>query len=255
VLVVANVMPFVWMALGSFKTYDDLARNPWLPRPWTLANYREILERGGFVQGFINSVLVVIPRVTLICFTSVGVGYVFAKYRFPGRDLLFTLLLSTMMVPFVVVLIPLYVTLADFGLINKLGALIVVAIYSTVGTFILRQAILDIPDDLLDAARIDGAGEVWIYARLIIPLVKAPLAALAIFAFLGSWDDFIFPSIILKDPAVRTLPVVLAGLRPLYWDRYELYSAASMLTVLPVMIIYSVMQRQFVRGIALTGFK
>jgi multiple sugar transport system permease protein len=136
VMVLANLLPFVWMVLGSFKTYPDLANNPGLPNPWTTANYVEILSRANFAQALVNSVFVAAPRVLLACLTSAAVGYVFAKYRFVGRDILFTLLLSTTMVPFVVVLVPLYVTLADLGLVNNLGALIVVAIFSTVGTFI-----------------------------------------------------------------------------------------------------------------------
>ena len=169
--------------------------------------------------------------------------------------MLFAILISTMMVPFVVRLIPLYVTLSDFKLVNKLGSLVVIAMYSTIGTFILRQSIHDIPDDLLDAARIDGAGEFWIYSRLIVPLSKASLSALAIFAFLASWDDYMFPSILLTDPKIQTLPLVLAGLRNIFWSRYELFSAGAMLTVGPVMLLYSFMQRQFIRGIALTGMK
>ena len=254
-VVLSNVMPFVWMALGSFKTYPDLANNPWWPNPWTWTNYAAIVSRANFLQAFLNSVLVAAPRVALSCVTSAAVGYVFAKYRFPGRDLLFTLLLSTMMVPFVVVLIPLYITLADLRLVNSLTALVVIAVFSTIGTFILRQSIRDIPDDLIEAARIDGAGELWIFSRIVLPLSTGPLAALAIFTFLFSWDDFMFPSIILTDPAVKTLPLVLAGLRSLFWQRYELAAAGSMLTVMPVMLLYAIMQRNFVRGIALTGLK
>ena len=255
VVVIANLLPFVWMALGSFKTYGDLTNNPWWPNPWTIENYNKLPARQNFAQAFLNSIMVTVPRVLLACFTSVAVAYVFAKYRFPGRDLLFTLLLSTIMVPFVVSLIPLYVTLSDLKMINKLSSLIAIAIFSTTGTFILRQSISDIPDDLLDAARIDGAGEIWIYARLIVPLSRGPLAALAIFTFLGSWDDYLFPSLVLTDPAVKTLPLVLAGMRSIYWDRYELFAAGAMLTVVPVMILYAALLGQFIRGITLTGLK
>ncbi|MHB1296754.1 MAG: carbohydrate ABC transporter permease [Anaerolineae bacterium] len=160
-----------------------------------------------------------------------------------------------MMVPFAVLLIPLYITLKDLGLLGKLTSLIAVAVFSTFGTFLLRQAIMGIPNELIEAARIDGAGEIWIFARLIIPLSRSPLAALAVFTFLGSWDDFLFPSLILQNPNAKTLPLVLAGLRSQYWDRYELYCAGSLLTVAPVMLLYAVMQQQFIRGIALTGIK
>jgi multiple sugar transport system permease protein len=255
VLVLANTLPFLWMALGSFKTYPDLVQNPWWPKPWTWGNYAEIFTRANFARALLNSILVAVPRVLSACITSAAVGYVFAKYRFPGRDLLFLGLISTIMVPYVVTLIPLYVTLADFRLVNKLSALVVIALYSTTGTFILRQSIRDIPDDLLDAARIDGAGEIWIFTRLILPLSTAPMGALAVLTFLGSWDDFVFPSILLTDPNIKTVPLMLARLRNLYWDRYELFAAGSMTTVVPVMVLYAFMQRQFVRGIALTGLK
>ncbi|MCL5997237.1 MAG: carbohydrate ABC transporter permease [Chloroflexi bacterium] len=251
----AAVMPFVWMFLGSFKTYTDLASNSGLPNPWIWDNYVTIMSRASFPQAFLNSVLVAVPRVVLGCFTSVAVAYVFAKYKFPGQNVLFTLLLSTMMVPFVVVLIPLYITLSDLGMVNQLTSLIIIAVFSTFGTFLLRQSIRDIPNELIEAARIDGAGEIWIFSQVILPLSTSPLAALAIFTFLGSWDDFLFPGIILTTPTVKTLPLVLAGLRGLFWDRYELFAAGSMMTVAPVMLLYAIMQKQFVRGIALTGMK
>ena len=255
VLVVADLLPFVWMFLGSFKTYADLARNPGWPNPWTWANYVEIFSRANFAKALLNSVFVAVPRVLFGCLTSVAMGYVFAKYHFPGRDGLFTLLISTMMVPFAVILVPLYVTLAGFRMIDNLTGLIVFGIYNTFGIFLLRQSIMGIPNELIEAARIDGAGEIWIFSRVILPLSGAPLAALAVVTFLSSWDDFLFPGVVLTDPAVKTLPLVLAGLRNLYWDRYELYAAGSMLTVAPVMILYAVMQRQFVRGIAMSGLK
>lgn len=254
-IVLVDLLPLVWMALGSFKQYGDLVHNFAFPNPWTLANYVELVSRVNFLQAFRNSVLVAVPIVFLACFTSAAVGYVFAKYRFPGRDLLFTLLLSTMMVPFVVTLVPLYVTLADLGLINKLGALIILGVFSTIGTFMLRQSINDIPDELIQAARVDGAGEIWIYRHIIIPLSKAPLAALATFTFLWTWDDYMLPSIVIRDPSTQTLPLLLAGLRHIYHERYELYVTGGMLTVVPVMLLYLAMRRHFIRGIALSGLK
>jgi multiple sugar transport system permease protein len=254
-LVIIDIIPLIWVVLASFKTLPDLSTNPGWPNPWTFSNYNEIILRANFVGAFLNSVWVAGARVILALVTASALGFVFAKYRFPGRDTLFAILLSTMMVPFVVRLIPLYVTLSDFKLTNRVDSLIVIAMFSTIGTFILRQSIRDIPNELLDAARIDGAGEIWIYLRLIVPLSKAPLSALAVFTFLFSWDDFLFPSILLTKPDVQTLPLVLAGLRSIFWSRYELFSAGAMLTVVPVMILYSAMQKQFVRGIAMTGMK
>jgi multiple sugar transport system permease protein len=253
VVVVTSLLPFVWMAFASFKTYLDLANNPGWPNPWVLDNYVQIWLRGGFPQAILNSISVAAPRVIFGCLTSAAVGYVFAKYHFTGRDVLFTMIIATLMLPFAVILVPLYVTLADLGMVNNLYGLIMFGVFNTFGIFLLRQTIRGIPDELLEAARIDGAGEAWIFTRIILPLSGAPLAALAVVTFLGSWDDFLLPSIVLTDPGVKTLPLVLAGLRSLYWERYELFAAGSMLTVVPVMILYTILQKQFVRGIAMTG--
>ena len=187
--------------------------------------------------------------------TSAVAGYVFAKYRFWGKEQLFTLLLSTMMVPFAVVLVPLYVTVANLALVDKLTGIIITGLCSTFGIFMMRQFMESIPNDLIDAGRIDGAGEWWIFSRVVLPLAKAPLSALAVFTFLGSWDSFLWPLVVLTSPENQTLPLVLAGLRSLYWSRYEMYAAGSMLTVLPVMVLYAVASKHFVRGIAMTGLK
>jgi multiple sugar transport system permease protein len=254
-LVIIDIVPMIWVALASFKTLPDLTTNPWLPNPWTLDNYSEIITRANFALAFLNSVVVAAVRVAFALVTSAALGFVFSKYHFPGRDALFAILLSTMMVPFVVKLLPLYVTLSELKLVNHVEALVAIAMFSTIGTFILRQSINDIPNELLDAARIDGAGEGWIFTRLIVPLSKSALSALAVFTFLFAWDDYMFPSILLTKPAVKTLPLVLAGLRSIFWSRYELFAAGAMLTVVPVMVLYSSMQKQFVRGIAMTGMK
>ena len=256
VLTFTSVMPFVWMFFGSFKTYVELTSSKaLLPINWTLDNYIQITQRLGFVRGFFNTALVAIIVTTATLLTSALAGYVFAKYRFWGRERLFTVLLSTMMVPFAVVLVPLYVTVANLGLADKLAGIIITSLCSTFGIFLMRQFMESIPNDLIDAGRIDGAGEWWIFSRVVLPLAKAPLSALAVFTFLGSWDSFLWPLVVLTSPENRTLPLVLAGLRSLYWSRYEMFAAGSMLTVLPVMIIYGLASKQFVRGIAMTGIK
>lgn len=250
------LIPFVWMVLGSFKTYPDLVNRPnRLPSPWTLASYQEIFSLADFGPAFVNSIIVAVARTALACGTSLVVGYVFAKYRFWGRDVLFAALLCTMLIPFPAIMVALYLRLASLNLLNTLSALIVVSIFSTFGIFLLRQWISGIPDAYIDAARIDGAGELWIIARIIAPLSAAPLAALAIFTFLGSWDDFLFPTIVLTDPSIRTLPLALAGLKSLFWERYEIFCAGAMITVVPVMIVYSFLQRHFVRGLTMGGMK
>lgn len=256
ILTFTSVMPFVWMFFGSFKTYVELTSSKaLLPINWTLDNYIQITQRLGFVRGFFNTALVAVIVTAATLLTSALAGYVFAKYRFWGRERLFTVLLSTMMVPFAVVLVPLYVTVANLALADKLLGIIITSLCSTFGIFLMRQFMESIPNDLIDAGRIDGAGEWWIFSRVVLPLAKAPLSALAVFTFLGSWDSFLWPLVVLTSPENRTLPLVLAGLRSLYWSRYEMFAAGSMLTVLPVMIIYAFASKQFVRGIAMTGLK
>ncbi len=256
IITFTSVMPFVWMFLGSFKTYVDLmSGGSLLPKVWTIENYQTIVGRVGFPRAFLNSTIsAVLVTVTTIA-SSAAAGYVFAKYRFWGKEKLFGVILSTMMVPFAVVLVPLYVTISELGLVNKLAGIIVTGVFSTFGIFLMRQFMETIPDELIDAGRIDGATEWWIFGRVVLPLAGAPMSALAIFTFLGNWDSLLWPLVVLTSQDVKTLPIVLAGLRSLYWVRYDLWTAGSMLTVVPVMLLYSFAQRQFVQGIALTGIK
>jgi multiple sugar transport system permease protein len=255
-IVFTSVMPFVWMFFGSFKSYVELTSGESLvPLAWTVDNYRAIIFRANFPQAFWNSTLVSLVVTGCVVLTSAAAAYVFAKYRFWGKEQLFIVILSTMMVPFAVVLVPLYVTIADIGLSNKLGGVIVPVLFSTFGIFLMRQFLEGIPSDLIDAGRIDGASEWWIFSRIIIPLSTAPMAALAVFTFLFNWDNFLWPSVVLTSPRSQTLPLVLAGLRSLYWERYDMWAAGSMLTVAPVMLLYAVAQKQFIRGITMTGLK
>ena len=255
-IVFTSVMPFVWMFFGSFKSYVELTSGESLvPLAWTVDNYRAIIFRANFPQAFWNSTLVSLVVTGCVVLTSAAAAYVFAKYRFWGKEQLFIVILSTMMVPFADVLVPLYVTIVDIGLSNKLGGVIVPVLFSTFGIFLMRQFLEGIPSDLIDAGRIDGASEWWIFSRIIIPLSTAPMAALAVFTFLFNWDNFLWPLVVLTSPRSQTLPLVLAGLRSLYWERYDMWAAGSMLTVAPVMLLYAVAQKQFIRGITMTGLK
>lgn len=250
------VAPFVWSFLGSFKSFRELiSSRDILPRQWTFANYEEIITRAHFPDALWNSVLVSTIVTVASLFTSSALGYIFAKYRFPGRDLLFGAIISTMFIPFVVTLVPLYITMANLGLVNHLGGITIVGLWTALGVFMMRQFMMSIPDELIDAAHIDGAGEWQVYFRIILPLAKAPLAALGILVFLGAWDSFLWPSIILTSTENQTLPLLLNGLKSLYWSRFDLWSAGSMLTVIPVMIVYLFASKYFIRGIAMSGLK
>jgi len=253
---ISAVVPFLWMAFGSLKPYKELTTSmDLLPHEWTLENYAQIIGQVNFLTAFRNSVLVAILTTLAVLLTSSLVGYVFASYRFPLKEALFALLLATLMVPFAVTLIPLYIFVSDIHLVDTLAAVIVTGLWSTFGIFLLRQFMESIPQELLSAARIDGASEWRIYSQIVLPLSGAPLAALAILNVLGSWDSFLWPSVVLNSPNNLTIPLVLAGLKSLYWSRYDLWTAGAMLTVIPVMLVYLFASKQFIRGIALTGVK
>ena len=251
-----SVTPFVWMVFASFKHFQELVRSTaLLPKVWTLENYIEIIARVNFVAAFSNSTLQATSVTLCSALTSAALGFIFAKYRFWGKEKLFTLLLSTMMIPFAVVLVPLYITIADMKMSNHLSGIIVTGLWSTFGLFLMRQFMESIPSELLDAARIDGASEWRIFFTIVLPMATAALAALIVFIFLFNWDNFLWPLVVLNSPEKQTLPLVLAGLRSLYWTRYEMWAAGSMLTVVPVMLIYIFASKYFIRGLAMTGLK
>jgi multiple sugar transport system permease protein len=160
-----------------------------------------------------------------------------------------------MMVPFTVVIIPLFITMKDLGLVNKIMGIILTSLCSTFGIFLMRQAIESIPNDYIEAARVDGASELWILIRVIMPLARPAMATLAVFTFLGNWDSYMWPSILLRSPDTKTLPVVVAGMQSLLGVRYNYWAAGSMLTVVPVMALFVLMRKQFIKGLAMTGLK
>ena len=255
-MAVLALAPFVWSIFASFKPFKELVSSQnLLPHTWTLNSYREIFTRAHFLDAAQNSIIAAVSVTVVTLLTSSAVGYVFAKYRFWGKDLLFIILLSTLMVPFSVILIPLYIRIADIGLSNSLGGIIVTGLWSTFGIFMMRQFMETIPFELLDAARIDGASEWRIFFQIVMPLATAPMAALGVFTFLANWDSYLWPLVVLNSPEKQTIPLILAGLRSLYLTRYDMWAAGSMLTVVPMMIIYAFASKWFIRGIAMTGIK
>lgn len=257
IMVVVAIFPFIWMIFASLKPFKELVESrALLPETWTLQNYEEILGRVNFYAAFRNSIVSAVSVTVVSVYTSSVMGYIFSKYRFVGKELLFTIVLSTMMVPFAVIMVPLYITIANsFGLADNLGGIIVTGFYTAFGIFLMRQFMESIPFELIDAARIDGASEWRIFFTLVLPMSMSPMSALAVFVYLVNWDSFLWPLIVLNSQDNQTLPLVLAGLRNLWWTRYEMWAAGSMLTVVPVMAIYSFASRYFIRGVAMTGMK
>jgi multiple sugar transport system permease protein len=254
-----TVIPFVWMIGTAFKSATEIIHLPptLFPQNFTVQSYNTIFNDPHVPLGrfYLNSIIVSVSVVTLILFTSSLAGFVFAKYRFWGKDFFFTMILATMMIPFQVLMIPAYLILVKLGLVNNLLGLIVPSATSAFGIFLMRQFVESIPTELIDAARIDGCSEFGIYLQIILPQMGAALATLGIFQFMGTWNDYLWPLIVITTTEKRTLPIMLSWYSTQHGSRHDLTMAASILVIIPVLIAYFIFQRWVVRGIALTGFK
>jgi multiple sugar transport system permease protein len=255
--VVIMIFPFVWMVLSAFKQPAEIIAYPpiWIPRNPSLDLLRRIWTEIDFARYFANSLIQATSVTLIVLLTSAFVGYVLAKFEFWGRNALFLMVLATMMIPWPVLLIPQYLIASRFHLINTMWALIIPSIYSSFGIFLMRQFMHSIPDELLDAARIDGASEPGIFVRIVIPLTGPALAALGIFEFMWNWDSFIWPLVVISTQKLYTLPLGLATFTNQYWTDYAAVNAGAFISVIPVLIVFLLLQRYFIQGIALTGMK
>ncbi|MEO6712285.1 MAG: carbohydrate ABC transporter permease [Mycobacteriales bacterium] len=252
------VGPFLWMLLGSFRPDSELKQVPpsWLPQNPTLENYRTLFTRLDFPAFFFNSTVTAVT-ITMgnLVFCSM-LGYALAKLQFPGKRLIFGLVLGTLMVPSVVTFVPLFVLVSNLGLVNTFPGLIFPFLAGPFGVFLMRQFIISLPDELIQAARVDGAGEWRIFRSIIVPLCKPALATLGILTFLTSWNMFLWPLVVAQSEDRYTLPVALAiysiGERK---SDFGLLMAGSVVVIVPVLLVFLALQRHFVRGIATTGIK
>jgi multiple sugar transport system permease protein len=252
------MIPLVWMISASMMPLSEVIKVPpvWFDiSKWSLDNYFETLVDLGFARYFLNSLLVAVLITFAQLFTSSMAGYAFAKFRFPGRNVLFLVVLSTMMIPFQVIMIPLFLMMIGLNLDNTFAGLIVPAIVSPFCIFMLRQSMMAIPNALLEAARIDGASEFYIFFRIVLPLCRTPLAALGILIFLASWDDYIWPLIITNSETLWTLPVGMSRLTQQYLSQTHLQMAGASIMFIPILIVFLLLQRHFIQGIALSGLK
>ena len=255
------IVPFMWMVSTSLKTPGTEFSYPpqILPTQLDITNYQTLFLNLPFGRYFINTLIITLVTVAgqlLICSLA---AYGFARLNFMGRDTIFVLYLTTMMIPFQITLIPLYLIITQLGWVNTYQGLIVPGISSAFGIFLLRQSFLNIPRDYQDAARIDGASEWAIFSRVFLPLNGPTLATLGVFAFMGTWTDLIWPLLIARTEEMRTLELGLAyfNARPnaFLQPNWPLLMAGSVVVMLPVLIVYIVAQRYFVQGIALSGVK
>jgi alpha-1,4-digalacturonate transport system permease protein len=249
--------PVLWFVLSSFKDATDLGARPpkILPTRWAFENYTEAFQMYNYMRYFMNSVIVTSVATILTLLINSMAAYAFAKYNFRGRDGLFVMTLAMIMIPLQVILIPIYLVVSSLGLVNTYWGMIIPAAATPTGVFILRQYMLTIPDELIEAARIDGAGEFRIFARIVLPLCRPALAVVAIFSILWRWNDFIWPLLIAQKEELYTLPVALALLNGQLVVPYNIVLAMSVMSIIPVLFMFVFMQRQIIQGIAQTGIK
>ncbi len=254
-----TLVPFIWILATSFKSAAEIVRVPptFFPENWTLNSYQSIFNDSKIplARFYLNSALVSFGRVIITLFVSSLVGFVFAKYTFRGKNLLFGFILVQLMIPFTVLMIPSYLILVRLRLIDTLWGLVVPAMVDAFGIFLMRQFIEVFPNDLIDAARIDGASEFGIYRKIVLPNLGAALATLGIFTFMATWNDYLWPLIVITTHEKRTLPLLLTWYNSQHGQRYDLTMAASVLVLLPVLVVYIFFQRWIVRGVALSGMK
>lgn len=250
------LMPYVWMLLNSFKDKIEImkARGFW-PEEFILDNYITVFTESPIFSWFKNSVLVTVIGTLLVLFTSSIAGFVFAKYNFKGKQLLFVFVLATMMIPAQVTMIPSFLIIDRLGMYDTLASLIIPTMVGGYGIFLCKSFIEDIPDALCEAAAIDGAKDFYVYSRIIIPLIRPALGALTIFTFLGKWNDYLGPLLYLSDPNNMTMPLALNFFQGKNTSDIGAIMAAAALCTLPVTIVYLCLQKQFIKGIAITGMK
>ncbi len=256
-IAVATLAPLVWMAgaalmpRGQAQTYPP----PLWPSEPTTANFRELFSRLHMGRYFFNSGVIALTITAVALLLNSMAGYAFAKLQFHGRDRLMKLLLMALVVPLQVGMLPLFLLMKQMGLINTYWAVIIPSMAGIFGMFMVRQYALAIPDSLLDAARVDGAGELRIFFSIVLPLIRPVLATLGIFTFLSAWNDFMWPLVVLTGNDRYTLPVALAILSSEHVQDAELMMAGSLVTMLPVVALFALLQRQLIGGIMMSGIK
>jgi len=249
------VLPFVYMLVSSLETNAQIGQltPQFVPSPFVWDNYAQVWQTSRVGQFFVNSLVVAVATTVGQLLTASLAAYAFARLRFPGRSLLFAAYLATLIIPFQVTLIPNYILIRLLGWHNTYQGLIAPFVSSVFGTFLLRQFFLTIPVDLEEAAVLDGAGHFTIYARIIMPLARPAVAALVIFAFLNSWNNFLWPLVVVDSESLKTLPLGIAEFEGQFTVQWNLLMAGASLSLVPVLVVYLIAQRWIVQGIALTG--
>ena len=255
--VICMFLPVLWVVFSSFKSLSEIYRipPPIFPSRWLVSNYTTAVRSFPFVRELINSTTVTVVATVLTLAINSMAAFALSKYSFRGRDAVFLLMLGTLMIPLQAIMIPVYLTMAKLGLVNTLWGIIIPPSATPTGVFLLRQYMITIPDELIEAARIDGAGEWRIFARVVLPLATPALAVLAIFSVVWRWNDFLWPLIVINDPNLFTLQLGLARFSGELVTDWNSLLALTVLTMLPVTVLFAFLQRYLVSGIAATGIK
>ncbi len=251
------IAPFVWMVLSSFKPSLEVINVEFgfFPKTWTFANYLRVFQEVSLGRGYFNSILIASGVTLSVLLSATAAGYLFSKLRFRGRDQLFVLTLASVMIPPHIVLVPLYTLMNRLQWINTYQGLAFPFLMSAFGIFLMRQFIRGIPNDLVEAARIDGASDFRIYWSVILPLVRSSMAVLGILTFLWNYDEFLWPLVVVHDNRMMTIPLILGHFTQAEAKFPGESMAACTLVVAPVLIVYAFFQSQFVKGMSMTGLK
>ncbi|OGC02506.1 MAG: hypothetical protein A3G35_12140 [candidate division NC10 bacterium RIFCSPLOWO2_12_FULL_66_18] len=250
--------PFFWMAVTSLKTAPEIQRVPLriAPDQWmNLGNYREVFHREPFGRYLFNSGLIASVSAVSSLIVSSLAGYGFAKFRFPARDAFFFAIIGILMVPFQSVVVPLYLWVNRLGFLDTYLGILAPDLVSVFGVFLMRQAIEVLPNDYIDAARIDGCSEFRIFYRVILPMVKPAMATLLIIKFMWTWNEFFWPLVVVNSPSMRVVTIGLMSFTNIYFIEYNLLTAAAVISILPILVVFLTLQKWVVRGVVMSGLK
>jgi len=250
--------PFFWMAVTSLKTAPEIQRVPLQVAPdhWlNFSNYVEVFRREPFMRYMLNSAIVASVSAASSVVVSSLAGFGFAKYDFPGKDIFFLAVVGILMVPFQSVVVPLYVWMNDLGLLDTYAGIVAPDLVSVFGVFLMRQAIETIPNDYIDAARIDGCSELRIFWSVILPSVKPAMATLLIIKFMWSWNEFFWPMVVISSREMKVVTMGLMSFTNMYFIEYNLLTAAAVISILPILLIFVTLQRWVVQAVVMSGLK
>ncbi len=252
-----TILPFFWMITTAFKTQGESVQMPpiWLPSAWRFDAFREVLAKPNFLTVYGNTIITTVVTVLGQVGLCAMAGYGFARIRFPGRDLLFVLILGVLMIPSQIFLMPQYLIIQNLGLLNTIPALFLPNLFSAFGTFLLRQSFLSLPKELEEAAMLDGCSRFQIFYKIMLPLTKSSMVALSIMVMKFAWNDLMWPLIVNTSAKKMTLAPTLASMISEYGSNYPVQMAGAVLSILPIVILFIIFQKQFIEGVASTGVK